>query len=285
MDIRYGTKDTSIDVYDLVVKNNMYIPCDDCNRAKIFGDPLINVLKSIFINGVEYDDTKEIHIENNVVVVKISPQKEDEQLTRSIHSKLKFEHGSLNDEFPEQVMSVKYLKGTEKVLEIGGNVGRNSVMIGYILNQQNNNDFVTLECCTEDAEKIINNRDINGLKFHVEKSALSARKLIQNGWITEPSDVDRDGWKRINTITWKELNDKYNIPFDTLVLDCEGAFYYILYDTPEILDNIKMVIVENDYPNIDHKHYVINKLQEKGFKLDYQKYLGDKEDFYQVWLR
>lgn len=164
-------------------------------------------------------------------------------------------------------------------------------MIGYILNQQNNSNFVTLECCTEDAEKLMNNRDINGLKFHVENSALSQRKLIQNGWITEPSDVDRDGWKRINTITWKELNDKYNIPFDTLVLDCEGAFYYILYDTPEILDNIKMVIVENDYPNINHKHYVISKLQEKGFKLDYQNHLDsdqqlfNKDDFYQVWLK
>lgn len=114
MEIRYGTKDTSINVYDLVVKNNMYIPCDDHNRAKIFGDPVINVVKSIFINGIEYDDTQDIHIENDVVIAKITPQKETEHLIKSIHAKLNFEHGSLNDEFPEQVMSVKYLKGTEK---------------------------------------------------------------------------------------------------------------------------------------------------------------------------
>jgi hypothetical protein len=35
--------------------------------------------------------------------------------------------------------------------------------------------------------------------------------------------------------------------FDTLVLDCEGAFYYILQDTPEILEGIKLLIMENDY--------------------------------------
>lgn len=285
MDIYYGTRNTFIDVYNLVVKNDMHIPSGDINRANIFGDPIPNVLKSIFINGVEYDETQDIHIENNVVIVKQTSQKEDEQLTRSIHTKLSFQHGSLDEEFPEQVMSVKYLKGTEKVLEIGGNVGRNSVIIGYILNQQNNSNFVTLECCTEDADKLMNNRDINHLSFHVENSALSSRKLIQNGWITEPSDVDRDGWKRINTITWKELNNKYNISFDTLVLDCEGAFYYILCDTPEILDNIKMVIMENDYINVVHKHYVISTLQEKRFKLDYQKSNADREDFYQVWIR
>ena len=30
--------------------------------------------------------------------------------------------------------------------------------------------------------------------------------------------------------------------FDTLILDCEGAFYNILKDMPEILDNINLII-------------------------------------------
>jgi bifunctional polynucleotide phosphatase/kinase len=41
-------------------------------------------------------------------------------------------------------MVVKYLTGNEKVLEIGGNIGRNSLIIAYILGNRNN--FVTLEC-------------------------------------------------------------------------------------------------------------------------------------------
>ena len=46
-----------------------------------------------------------------------------------------------------------------------------------------------------------------------------------------------------------ELKNKYNINFDTLVLDCEGAFYYILMDMPEILENIKLIINEIDEIN------------------------------------
>ena len=39
------------------------------------------------------------------------------------------------------------------------------------------------------------------------------------------SDELLPGYKPVNTITLEELNNKYNIEFDTLVLDCEGAFY------------------------------------------------------------
>jgi FkbM family methyltransferase len=85
----------------------------------------------------------------------------------------------LREEFPEQKMAVKYLKGDEKVLEIGGNIGRNSCVIGRILNHS---DFVTLECDSTIAKQLIENRDLNGLTFHVEIAALSKRPLIQKEW-------------------------------------------------------------------------------------------------------
>ena len=50
------------------------------------------------------------------------------------------------------------------------------------------------------------------------------RKLIQKGWDTIESDVLLDGYTNVNTITLDQLYSKYNIMFDTLVLDCEGAF-------------------------------------------------------------
>jgi hypothetical protein len=39
-------------------------------------------------------------------------------------------------------MTVKYLTGNEKVLELGANIGRNSLIISYILNC--NNPLITL---------------------------------------------------------------------------------------------------------------------------------------------
>jgi|694.fasta_scaffold07214_6 hypothetical protein len=290
MDIRYGTINMSIDVLELVKKNDMHIPSEDSNRAILFGDPDPGVLKSIFINGVEYDETHDIFIRNNDVYTK-NIIDYDKQV-KHIHSKIKFEFGSMLEEFPEQVMSVKYLKGHEKVLELGGNIGRNSMIIAHILNQQNNSNFVSLECCTIDSQRLEYNRNLNGFRFYVVNAALSSRRLIQNGFETIPSDVDVAGCCRINTITWQELKDKYKIDFDTLVLDCEGAFYYILIDTPQILDNIKMIIMENDYFRVpEHKSFIQNMLKEKGFRVDYQKALTDHptfktiEDFYEVWLR
>lgn len=209
-------------------------------------------------------------------------------MLKNIHHQLKIDHGSFADEYPEQLMSVRFLQGHEKVLEIGGNIGRNSLIIAYILDKQNNNNFVSLESNSDDAIKLEHNRDINNLHFHVENAALSERRLVQNAWNTKPSDVDIPGWEVINTIKWQELQNKYKIDFDTLVLDCEGAFYYILYDTPEILDNIKLIIMENDYNDMSQKEYVINTLRQKNFNMIYEaalKDVEDKKDFYQVWKR
>ena len=211
-----------------------------------------------------------------------------EERLNNIHKHLKIDFGSLQDEYPEQLMVAKYLKGDEKVLEIGGNIGRNTLVIAYILNQQNNNDFVTIETNPDDVWKLKHNRDLNGFQFHVESAALSARRLIQKGWNTMPSDTLEDGYFFIDTITWGDLLNKYNIIFDTLILDCEGAFYYILQDAPEILDNMKLIIVENDYCDANKKRYVDEKLKESGFFLDYSAphpWAKDDTNFYEVWKK
>lgn len=46
-----------------------------------------------------------------------------------------------------------------------------------------------------------------------------------------------------------ELQNLVGSQFDVLIVDCEGAFYNILNDFPEILDNIKLIIIEMDGPD------------------------------------
>jgi len=184
-------------------------------------------------------------------------------------------------------MAVRYLTGDEKVLEIGGNIGRNSLIIGHIL-KENNNNFVTLECDPNIANQLKENRDLNNLTFHIESSALSKRKLIQRGWDTIASDTLQEGYTSVNTITLNELNAKYNIPFDTLILDCEGAFYFILMDMPEILDNIKLIIMENDYWDINKKIYIDAILTQNNFYVDYVESGGwgpCYNNFFEVWKK
>ena len=204
----------------------------------------------------------------------------------NIHSKLKIKYGNLNEELPEQKMAVRYLTGNEKVLEIGGNIGRNSLVIASIL--KNTNNFVTLESDVNTANQLTENRDLNNFKFHIEKSALSNRSLIQRGWDTIPSDTLRTGYNWVNTITYDKLKTKYNIEFDTLVLDCEGALYYILMDMPEILNNINLIIMENDYHDISHKHYIDSILKKYKFYNDYKEAGGWEpcfNNFFEVWKK
>jgi len=216
---------------------------------------------------------------------------EDEQRVRSIHEHLRFEFGSLDDEFPEQIMSAKFLTGTEKVLELGGNIGRNSLIIAYILAQKNNTNFVCIETDEYNANKLKYNRDLNRFAFHIETAALSSRKLVQKGWASRPlSDYEciPPDHHLLDTISWKELNDKYNIVFDTLVLDCEGAFYYVLKDTPGILDNINLIMVENDYCDTEKQQYVENELRKNSFKVVYaaeHPWAKEDKNFYQVWKK
>jgi len=312
MKILYGTSDNNIDVTDicyknLIKENIIKIPRDDNTRADIFTDPCFRMLKVIFVINedstiLEFDYTNDIYIDTNTneIYVKDIPEHIERvysnynEKLRDIHSKLKIGYGTFEEEYPEQIMSLRYLSGDEKVLEIGSNIGRNSLIINYILSQKNNNNFVTLESDYDIAQILKYNRNLNNFHFHIENAALSKRKLIQNGWNTFCSDVLLDGYKNVNTITLEELNKKYNIDFDTLVLDCEGAFYYILMDMPEIINNINLIIMENDYSDTNHKKYVDSILLQNNFYVEYSEYgcsLAKKlfpqtfENFYEVWKR
>jgi FkbM family methyltransferase len=297
--IKYGILNDTIDVTQLCLqkcnKNIIHIPASDLRRAYLFTDPLPNIHKSIFI----YDNYILLHVVDSTKMIDInvitneifitSNDKMDISIKNklsSLQNNLKLEFGTFDDEYPEQTMVTKYLTGNEKVLEIGGNIGRNSLIISSILFDSKN--LVVLESDLNIAKQLEYNRDINNLKFNIESSALSNRLLIQNGWTTIPTYLKLEGENYISTITLDELNKKYNLKFDTLVLDCEGAFYYILMDMIEILNNITKIIVENDYTDISHKIYVDNILLKNGFYRDYVEEggWGDcYEMFYEVWLK
>ena len=293
MKITYGTKECNINVTQICLdnlrtNNIITIPSNDNKRAQCFSDPIFKVLKMIFvtINNVttEYDDLQTIQI--NLDTQEIISFNIDKKISE-IHNQLKLNYGIFEHELPEQKMALRYLTGNEKILEIGGNIGRNSLIIAHILGK-NNNNLVTLESDSSIADQLKENRDLNNFTFHIENSALSKRNLIQRGWDTMVSDILLPGYKNVDTITLDQLHSKYNIEFDTLVLDCEGAFYYILMDMPEILNNINLIIMENDYHDISHKNYIDIVLKDNQFIVDYVECGGwgpCYNNFFEVWRR
>jgi FkbM family methyltransferase len=295
MRIYYGFLHHKIDVTDICLEkltnnNIITIPFGDGNRANYFTDPVVGFYKNIIIenngNLTEYNHCVKITIDilNNTINT-LSIDDINNKIAY-IHSKLRINYGSLNDELPEQKMTVRYLTGNEKVLEIGGNIGRNSLVIASILHDTSN--LVALESDPNIAKQLIENRDLNNFNFHIENSALSNKKLIQKDWDTMQSDTLIDGFNWVDIISLENLKTKYNIQFDTLVLDCEGAFYYILMDMPEILNNINLIIMENDYRDITHKEYIDNVLKNNNFYVEYEESGGwgpCYNNFFEVWKK
>lgn len=310
--ISYGIDNVYINIINAVFSipqvepNKILIPADDNSRANMFGDPISGKVKEIIIffsNG----EIKICDVHNNIFIdlltheVTLKPvpydmnngYKSEEERLKAVQRTLNINYGNFNEEFPEQLMAFKYIRGHNKVLEIGGNIGRNSLNIGRLLQARSGYDdlsksLVVMECDEGISKQLIENRDLNNMNFNIETAALSKRKLIQQGWNTVVSDVVYPGYNEIKTITYNDLFNKYGINFDTLVLDCEGAFYYILIDMPEILNGVNTIIMENDYHDINHKYTINNILKEKGFRIDYIRGEGwgpCTNFFFEVWIR
>jgi hypothetical protein len=313
--ILYGIEGSYKDISDYVLQHCVFqgkicIPSDDNLRAFIFGDPCYGKVKHILIQiddertlfysekqPVRYSLSDTISIQSQKNKSKPSFEgKEPIDKIREIHAKLHFVDGSLQDEWNEQVMVATYLKPNAKVLELGSNIGRNTVMISSFLEDDKN--LVTLECDPISVYSLWKNRFVNKMSFEIEPSALSYRKLIQKGWVTIPSDVVLEGYKEVKTITFQEIEEKYKIQFDTLVADCEGALYYILKDSEEIMQNLHTIILESDFFDAEHKKYVIDIFTKYGLKQIHSEpltghpdYIMNKfpkecrESFYEVWRK
>lgn len=206
-----------------------------------------------------------------------------------LHNKLKINNGTFNEEYPEQEMAAMFIEPNDVVLELGGNIGRNSCIIASLL--ADSSTLVVFESDAKVTPMLKENRDLNNLKFHIEDCAISNSELYQTGWITKSADLinsnDLSSWTKVKTSTWTEIKSKYNnLIFDTLIADCEGALYYILRDEPTFLENFKKIIIENDFHDIEHKNFVDNSFRTFGFKRVYAKSGGFGpcfEFFYEVW--
>ena len=51
-----------------------------------------------------------------------------QEMLNKIHNTFKIKYGSFNEEYPEQEMACMFIKSNDYVLEIGGNIGRNSIL-------------------------------------------------------------------------------------------------------------------------------------------------------------
>lgn len=226
---------------------------------------------------------------------------EVETRVRNVHALLQSKgfEGNLNEEFVEQILAVLWLKKRKtgqrpcsRVLELGANIGRNSCVIASLLPPGGR--LLSFETNAADAERTMSNLARCGFAgaAQVEGCAISSVPLQQTGWQTKPIALGRPeaGWAEVQTMTFSQVTAKHGPGFDTLVADCEGALFNILQDTPELLDTIQTIIVENDYEAIADYEFVAAAFEARGFGLCMQVANDDahfptKRFFYQVWMK
>ena len=307
----YGyNSENLVDISNIVFEKCFFdtcilIPSDDHKRCDIFNDPFPGILKHIRV----IDHFNNIHIFNSNKEIKIMFDSMSSQLNLSSNPKawynirgqyikdpverlhaaqtnININGGTFLEEYPEQLMAIKYINENSKILEIGGNIGRNTLIMNCIIKDSKN--LVTLESDPDIAVILENNLKINSFDSHVESSALSLVPLIQNYWNTIPKsdNIIPVGWKEVSTISYSNLVKKYNVDFDTLVVDCEGALYYILKDDSSILNNINLILIENDFNDISHKEYIDVIFKTHKFNRIYVESGGwgpCYDMFYEVW--
>tara|TARA_B100001059_G_scaffold55010_1_gene49610 strand:+ start:199 stop:1137 length:939 start_codon:yes stop_codon:yes gene_type:complete len=312
MIILYGNENYRVDITDVVmsqyvVNRHVCIPNDDHARADMFGDPAFGEVKFIkifddMLNSKKFQGNEMVYlpVDCNFETYDFKNHENAQKEIDDIISTHKFPHNVEwvknnpndynSDETFEQYMTYRFLPREASVLELGGNIGRNSMLISSILTKPEKH--VVLESYSEIADCLKKNRDENSKRFHVEDAALSKRKLLQkeNSWTTIPSDRLIEGYKKVRNVTKSDLEQKYDIKFDALVADCEGALYEILQDDSSVLDNIKTVIVENDYFNEEKLRFVNDQYSQKGFKRVYvarhpQVSMPPNQYFFEVWMR
>jgi hypothetical protein len=186
------------------------------------------------------------------------------QKLTDIHNGLSFsEKSQLNDELPEQLMSVKHITPDSIVLELGGSIGRNSCIINSILDTKTNH--VVIEPGTLELSLLQNNRDSNNFGFFIENSAISNVPLYSLGWYTYLTQIPDS--IEVNTINYNDLLEKYKLKFNTLVIDNEGHFVGMLKDFPTILDGINLLIIEHDFNTEDDLCYFKKTMTQSGFTM------------------
>lgn len=298
MQVWYGIEGQYVDVshtYDGL--RAVYVPPFDFARARLYGmDPVPGVLKHVLVRLP--DATAPVVVPHGVPFKSgahgepLTTDETDDVLS-IIHRCVLFSttsgRGSMTEEYPEQALIAKFVPPSATVLEIGGNAGRSTCVLGSILTDSSRH--VVFECDPASVCDLRKNVAANGFQTHIIPAALSRVPLEQQGWTTRPmaNPAPSAGWVAVPTVTLAQIQERFaHLRFDTIVADCEGALYYICVEEPQLFENVHTVVVENDYVHEGHKEFVDEAMRRCGLVSVYSRAGGfglHKSVFYEVWRK
>ena len=190
------------------------------------------------------------------------------------------------DERLEQYAANDFVKPDMKVLKLGARYGTVSCVANHRLN--NPKDMVVVEPDSSVIDALKLNKKNHKGKFKIYNGAISTKPLqimVANYGTYTVDAVDKAN--KANTTTNKvkhmslqKLIDKTKIEFDCLIADCEACLCSFVKENEEYMAKFRLVIFENDRPDICDYKYVEKILKNNGMVK--QKFI---HPFISIWAK
>jgi len=229
-----------------------------------------------------------------------------------IHPSLKIKYGNFSQEFLEQILAILTLVPGDRVFEMGGNIGRNSLIISKILGLCDPKDIQHPDSfhIIFEPDHLSYTRLLENLKCNMSRSLptnvilatkddMIVKPKNKNGHLdtkfvplTNISIDNIEEYELVtNVSTPKEIFEKFKTNFNVLIADCEGYIYYMLTKFPYFLDFFEKIIIENDFEMNDEgdrqAQYVQWFLKQKGFTcvISLDKFRKNEIGLHQFWSK
>lgn len=194
----------------------------------------------------------------------------------------KDENGNILDrnitEKEEQDLAIKYIKPEDVVLELGARYG---MVTDIILSIVGPNNVVAVDPDSTIINALKSNLSAYGEEVKIWNGTVlqTKRSIIIGGYGTHTLDECISG-ECIPNLTFKELENKYAMKFNTIIADCEGCIVDLILSLSNTrsIDQIKKILVEKDYDGRVDYSKMNQVLLDEGFSLVYP-------GFREVWIR
>ena len=170
-------------------------------------------------------------------------------------------------EHSEQLQANHFITPDSVVLELGARYGTVSCVINSRLANKSNQ--VSVEPDSRVWKALEKNMIRNKCKFNILKGVISNSPLeltnISNHYGYGTTSV-KSSSSVIPNYTLKEVEDLYNLKFNTLVADCEGFLESFMDENPQLYDQLSLIMFEKDYPDNCNYRKIMDNLKAHGFK-------------------
>lgn len=180
-------------------------------------------------------------------------------------------------EADEQRLADKYIKNHHIVLELGARYGTVSHIINKNISVKTNQ--VSVEPDSRVWSALEKNKELYNSQYYIVKGFISNKKLslVNEDYGYGTTSVVQEN-SIIPSYTLNDIQNSYNLKFNTLVADCEGFLESFLDENSELYDNLRLIIYEADYPEKCNYEKINNILLEKEF-------IHVEKGFQNVWIK